>query len=105
MKKETHYFYKYHFKQAAIRVANHPEIQTKDVAEALNIHPFMLSRWKKQMREGVLRKDNNKSPKPISPNELRDAKKLISELKQKNKRLLQENQVLRKAERLFPEKK
>lgn len=42
MKKETHYFYKYHFKLAAVRTANHPDIQTKAVAEALNIHPFMF---------------------------------------------------------------
>ena len=25
------------------------------VAEALDIHPFMLSRWRKEAREGVLR--------------------------------------------------
>lgn len=105
MKKETHYFYKYQFKLVAIKTANHPEIQTKAVAEALNIHPFMLSRWKKQMRDGVLRMDNNKSPKPISPNELRKAKKTISSLKQQLKRAQAENKVLRKAERLFPEKK
>ena len=55
MKKETHYFYKYHFKLAAIKTDNHPEIQTKAVAAALEIHPFMLSRWKKEYREGVLR--------------------------------------------------
>jgi hypothetical protein len=51
MEKETKYFYKYSFKMAAANVANHPEIQTKAVAEALNVHPFMLSRWKKQLKE------------------------------------------------------
>ena len=39
MKKETHYFYKYHFKVAAVKPANHPDIQTQAVAEALkSIH-------------------------------------------------------------------
>ena len=44
MKKETDYFYKYQFKTATASVSNHPEIKTRAVAEALNIHPFMLSR-------------------------------------------------------------
>jgi transposase len=33
----------------------HPEIQTQDVAQALDIHPFMLSRWKKDYRDGKLK--------------------------------------------------
>jgi len=44
MKKEERYFYKYHFKKSTVLTSNHPDIQTKTVAEALNIHPFMLSR-------------------------------------------------------------
>lgn len=56
MKKEESYFYKYHFKKATVLTSNYPDIQTRTVAAALNIHPFMLSRWKKQMREGVYAK-------------------------------------------------
>jgi len=106
MKNETHFFYKYIFKQAAVKVANHSNIQTKDVADALDIHPFMLSRWKKQAREGVLKKDSIKQPtKSVSKSELRAAKKKIRSLEEKMKRLQQENTVLKKAERLFPGKK
>src|SRR5262244_2681386 len=47
--------YTIEFKIQAVRLANHPQIQTQDVAHALDIHPFMLSRWKKQYREGRLR--------------------------------------------------
>ena len=42
------------FKIQAVRLANHPDIQTQDVAHALDIHPFMLSKWKKDYREGKL---------------------------------------------------
>ena len=105
MKKETHYFYRYHFKQAAVLTANHPDIQTKAVAEALNIHPFMLSRWKKQMREGVLRKDNDKLLNKNLPNELEKARKTINMLRQQLKLSQDENKVLKKAERIFPVKK
>lgn len=105
MKKETNYFYKYQFKTAAVSVSNHPEIKTRAVAEALNIHPFMLSRWKKQMRDGVLRKDHEKTPNENSPNTLEKARKTIYMLRQQLKKAQEENTVLKKAERVFPEKK
>src|SRR5947209_10323448 len=47
--------YTLEFKIQAVRLANHPEIQTQDVAHALDIHPFMLSKWKKDYREGKLK--------------------------------------------------
>lgn len=105
MKKETDYFYKYQFKAAAVSVSNHPKIKTKAVAEALNIHPFMLSRWKKQMRDGVLRKDHEKTPNENSPNTLEKARKTIYMLRQQLQKAQEENKVLKKAERVFPEKK
>jgi transposase len=43
------------FKIQAVRLSLHPDIQTQDVAHALDIHPFMLSKWKKDYREGRLR--------------------------------------------------
>jgi|SRR5712691_5116743 len=46
--------YTLEFKIQAVKLANHPEIQTQDVAHALDIHPFMLSKWKKDYREGRL---------------------------------------------------
>lgn len=47
--------YSLEFKIQAVRLANHPDIQTQDVAHALDIHPFMLSKWKKDYREGRLK--------------------------------------------------
>jgi transposase len=47
--------YTLEFKIQAVKLANHPEIQTQDVAHALDIHPFMLSKWKKDYREGKLK--------------------------------------------------
>jgi transposase len=43
------------FKVQAVRLSLHPDIQTQEVARALDIHPFMLSRWKKDYREGRLK--------------------------------------------------
>lgn len=39
------------FKVTAVKMANAPDIETKAVAEALNIHPFMFSRWEKEYRD------------------------------------------------------
>jgi len=89
-------------KHTAVSVANHPEIQTQYVAEALEIHPFMLSRWKKQMRDGDIQ-DNEKEARAES--ELFNAQKKIKQLEKELKRVREENAVLKKAERIFPGKK
>ena len=47
--------YTLEFKIQAVKLASHPDIQTQDVAKALDIHPFMLSKWKKDYREGRLK--------------------------------------------------
>jgi transposase len=43
------------FKVKAVKLSNLSGVMVRDVAEALDIHPFMLSRWRKEAREGRLR--------------------------------------------------
>ena len=43
------------FKLAAVRLSQEPGIQVQTVAAALAIHPFMLSKWRKDVRDGRLR--------------------------------------------------
>ena len=47
--------YSLEFKVTAVRLSQQPGIQVQAVAAALDIHPFMLSKWRKQVRDGVLR--------------------------------------------------
>jgi transposase len=42
------------FKLTAVRLSQQPGIQVKTVAAALAIHPFMLSKWRKDARDGRL---------------------------------------------------
>ena len=42
------------FKATAVRLSDLPDVLIQDVANALDIHPFMLSRWRKQTREGLI---------------------------------------------------
>ena len=63
MKKEIHNTYSLEFKLQAVLLSGHPDIQSKEVAELLNIHPFMLSRWKKEMKDKRDMKDKAKEGK------------------------------------------
>ena len=98
---EKHTFYNYQFKHTAVKITDHPNIQSVDVAAALGIHPIMLYRWRQEMREGKIR-DNEEQAR--SRTELLDAKARIRTLERQLKQLREENVILKKAER-FSEKK
>ena len=46
--------YSLEFKLQAVAMSQQPGVLVQDVAESLCIHPFMLSRWRKQARDGLL---------------------------------------------------
>jgi transposase len=50
------------FKLTAVRLSQQPGIQVKTVAAALEIHPFMLSKWRKDARDGKLQGKVRKAP-------------------------------------------
>ena len=43
------------FKLTAVKLSGIPGVEVQTVANALDIHPFMLSRRRKEVRNGVLR--------------------------------------------------
>ena len=47
--------YSAEFKVTAVRLSQQPGLQVQVVARALEIHPFMLSKWRKDVRDGRLR--------------------------------------------------
>ena len=47
--------YSLEFKLKAVKLSQLKGVQVQGVAEALEIHPFMLSKWRKEARDGVLR--------------------------------------------------
>jgi transposase len=54
--------YSEEFKLTAVRLSQQPGLQVRAVAAALEIHPFMLSKWRKDVREGRLRGKARKAP-------------------------------------------
>jgi transposase len=86
--------YSTEFKASAVKLSRLPGVQVQHVAQALDIHPFMLSRWRKDYREGRLRVKNRKivlSPRLVA--ELRQ----LAELQWRYALLKQENELLKKA--------
>src|SRR4026209_1673562 len=47
--------YSLEFKLKAVKLSLLKGVEVQAVADALEIHPFMLSRWRKEARDGVLR--------------------------------------------------
>ena len=86
------------FKVTAVKMANAPDIETKAVAEALHIHPFMLSRWKKAYREGQLKGAAHPQSEDLKAMEVAVAEeKRIRELEGALKKARIENDLLKKA--------
>jgi transposase len=85
------------FKRTAVELSRRPGLQVQTVAEALDIHPFMLSRWRKEFREGRLRVPTRK-PQPRAPKAplAREIRRL-QDLERAHQLLQEEHALLKKA--------
>jgi len=92
--------YSLEFKLKAVQLSSQPGVLIKDVAESLCIHPFMLSKWRKQVRDGELVGD----PPAIEPQEAAELRRL-RDVEQQFKRLQMEHDLLKKAIRFASERK
>lgn len=88
----TTYKYSDEFKATAVRLSDLPGVAIQDVAESLYIHPFMLSRWRKQMREGEIMGKGVEVDKEVAA-ELRELRRV----KKAYDRLQIEHALLKKA--------
>jgi len=79
----TTYRYSGDFKATAVRLSQLPGVAVQDVAQSLYIHPFVLSRWRKQAREGlIMAKGATLDPAVAAElKELRRVKKAYEQLK------------------------
>jgi transposase len=85
--------YSAEFKLKAVKLSDLSGVQVKDVAEALDVHPFMLSRWRKEAGEGRLRA---RGPVTLKARERREIEQL-SKLKREYALLQMEHELLKKA--------
>ena len=85
--------YSAEFKLTAVRLSKQPGMQVKTVAAALEIHPFMLSKWRKDVRDGLLRGRARVAPPPGPAREI----KKLQALEKAHALLQQEHDLLKKA--------
>src|SRR5215217_631222 len=90
------------FKLAAVRLSQEPGIQVQTVATALAIHPFMLSKWRKDAREGRLR--SAAAAKPPTATQTRELARL-QQLEREYALLQEEHDLLKKAIRFCSARK
>ena len=93
-RKNKYNFYDDQFKATAVKLGALPGVQSKDVAEVLDIHPVMLYRWKKEYREGeIMEKSKKGSLDTAAAKELKRLKKIEKDFE----RLQMEHSLLKKS--------
>ncbi len=88
-------------KLTAVRLSQPPGVQVQAVAAALAIHPFMLSKWRKDARDGRLR---GRAPKALPAGPAREIAKL-QQLERDDALLKEEHELLKKAIRFASDQK
>jgi len=114
-KKRNYDRYTLAFKLQAVKLANHPNVKSKDIAESLGLHPVMLYRWQMEHRNGELKENKRMKPNKPSPkrrasspdpliekdHELKAAKKRITKLEKALAEREEDIELLKKAERFL----
>ena len=85
--------YSEEFKATAVALSQLEGVAVQDVAAELDVHPFMLSLWRRQVREGKLMAHRPKVTDEKVSAELRALRKL----KKDYERLKEEHDILKKA--------
>jgi transposase len=94
--------YPLNFKVKAVKLTQIPGMEVQAVAEALDVHPVMLSRWRQEFREGRLK---DVAPRPaISKRVVREIQRL-QEVEKAHRLLLEEHEILKRFIRFCSERR
>lgn len=92
--------YSNEMKTRAVQLSYQKGVEIQQVAESLGLHPFLLSKWRKQAREGKIKIDHrmkiNKLVKDL--NRMQTLKRELAEVKK-------ENSLLKKWQRFLGERR
>jgi len=89
------------FKAKAVELSQLKDVKVQDVARTLDIHPFMLSRWRKEYREGKIVADKRTTLTGLGKEKQELGR--LQKLERENARLKQENDLLKKWQRYLAE--
>ena len=96
--------YSTEFKVKAVEWSRQAHRSVKGVAEALDIHPFMLSRWRKEYREGKFAMKRVKKAPPEAKQKIQEQDE-VARLKRGIAELQEENDILKKFQRFQAEER
>ena len=90
--------YSIEFKVMVVKLTHMEGVQIKKISDCLGLHPLMVSRWRKEVRDGKLLSPDSRRvemtlKKPTNTKETVDKTK---QLEKEIKRLKAENDVLKK---------
>jgi len=81
------------FKLKAVKLSELNGVQVQDVAQALDIHPFMLSRWRKEVREGRIKARTAVAPEARQQRDVTE----LARITRQYALLQEEHELLKKA--------
>jgi len=92
--------YSNEFEAKAVQLSHLDDVIVKDIADALDIHPFMLSRLRKEFREGkIVAEDTKLTDLDMEKKEM----DRLRQLERENSRLKKESDLLKKWQRYLAE--
>ena len=94
------YRYSEAFRATAVRLSELSGVTVADVAQSLDVHPFLLSRWRRAAREGRLVTSKTKLDE-----ETKAELKELRQVKRAYARLKEEHELLKKAIRFVSERR
>lgn len=94
------YRYSEQFRATAVRLSQLSGVSVNDVAQSLDVHPFLLSRWRRAAREGRL-----VTSKVKLDDETKAELKELRQVKRAYERLKEEHDLLKKAIRFVSERR
>jgi len=94
-RKEPRKLYRYsaEFKLKAVKLSQIEGVRVQDVADALEIHPFMLSKWRRDARAGRIRAQVEVEPAALAQREVQQ----LAQIKAQYALLKEEHELLKKA--------
>ena len=90
--------YTLEFKKTIVKLANHPEVMSKNVAETLGLHSIIVYRWQMEYRRGEL-KGNPYMMKKVEQSKARGPRKKSEKEKEMELQLRQAEKRIKKLER------
>ena len=91
------------FKATAVLLSHLDDCSVKSVAESLDIHPVMLSNWRRMYQQGEIVSDKRK--KIIKKSKALKESEKVSTLLSEIDRLKKENEILKKWQRFLAEQR